>query len=457
MNITLYKFSKRANSTKRPSGGVKVYGRLNNKCGITAPSVIFSEDFHSYNYAYIPTFNRFYWVEEWTYSNGVWIAEMAVDVLASYRSEIGGSQQYVTRASAAYDGSIVDGLYPAKSKYKNIVKSKGVWSELMLDPSPYFVVGIVGGKTKANTGIVTYYQMDDNQFTIFSDMVFGSIDYMGTDFGTDMTLDYMRTQVNPFQYIVSVKKYPFPTRYAAPTSTIRLGWWTINFNCEIIDSIISLHVDEVEIDIPKHPQKQRGDYLLYAPYSRYSLYIPYFGTKDIPSEWIADINKLYLRIVTDVTSDTSIVYLQSSATDSYSSFMQFNGSIGQTVIIGQSASNKIGAGLGVISAVGNLLTGNFVGAASSISDAVSNMSPTLNTQGENTGFAEASQPAKLICSFIEICDDDNANNGRPLMQVKTISSIPGYIKCENSDIAIQGTDSECTKIKSLMDGGFFYE
>ena len=80
MNITLYKFNKRANSTKRPSGGVKVYGRLNNKCGITAPSVIFSDDYHTYNYAYIPNFNRFYWVEEWTYSDGVWIAQMAVDV-----------------------------------------------------------------------------------------------------------------------------------------------------------------------------------------------------------------------------------------------------------------------------------------------------------------------------------------------------------------------------------------
>lgn len=456
MNITLYKFSKRANSTKRPSGGVKVYGRLNNKCGITSPSVIFSEDFHSYNYAYIPNFNRFYWVEEWVYSDGVWIAQMTVDVLASYRAEIGGSRQYVTRSSASYDGSIVDALYPAKSQYQNVVQSKGVWGDLLV-PDPYFVVGIVGSKTSVNTGIVTYYQMNANQFSIFSDMVFGSIDYMGSDFGSDMTLDYLRTQVNPFQYIVSVKKYPFADPYATPTSTIRLGWWSINFNCAIVNTNISLHLDKIVIDIPKHPQKQRGDYLLYAPYSRYSLYIPYFGTKDIPSEWLADINKLFIRIVTDVTSDTSIVFLMRSDSDGDSSFMQFNGSIGQTVIIGQSASNKIGAGMGIISAVGNLLTGNFVGAASSISDAVSNMSPTLNTQGENTGFAEASQPAKLICSFIEICDDDNANNGRPLMQVKTISSIPGYIKCENSDIAIQGTDAECTKIKSLMDGGFFYE
>ena len=40
---------------------------------------------------------------------------------------------------------------------------------------------------------------------------------------------------------------------------------------------------------------------------------------------------------------------------------------------------------------------------------------------------------------------------------QTISSLPGYIKCENADISITGTDSECEKIKSFMNGGFFYE
>lgn len=457
MNITLYKFSKRANSTKRPSGGVRVYGRLNNKCGITAPSVIFSEDFHSYNYAYIPTFNRFYWVDEWTYSDGVWIAEMTVDVLASYRSEIGGSRQYVTRSSAEYDGAIVDALYPAKSAYNNRVEVTPVWSNLELVPNQYFIIGIVGGVSSESTGIVTYYQMDADQFTNFSTMVFGSMDYIGSDFGADMTLDYLRTQVNPFQYIVSVKKYPFKLKFVAATTKIKLGWWNINFNCEIVNNNLAVHYDSIEITIPKHPQKSRGNYLLYSPYSRYSLYVPYFGTKEIPSEWLAGTNKLYIEIATDVTSDRSILYLKRDKGPNEYSFMQFNGSVGQSVIIGQSTSNELGAGLGFLSAVGNLVTGNFLGAVSSISDAVSNMSPTLNTQGENTGYAESGEPAKLICSFIEICDDDNANNGRPLMQVRTISSIPGYIKCENSDIAIQGTDAECTKIKSLMDGGFFYE
>lgn len=457
MNITLYKFSKRSNSTKRPSGGTTVSGRINNRSGITSPSIVFSGDYHSYNYAYISSFGRYYWIEEWTYSDGVWVASMAVDVLATYRSDIGNSSQYVTRSSAAYDGEIVDSLYPAKTSYTNDIKIADVWGSFTLPPAQYFIIGIVGGVSSESTGIVTYYQMSAMQFTKFSDMVFGSVDYIGSDFGSGITLDYLRTQVNPFQYIVSVKKYPFKVDISMPTSTIKLGWWNIDFECEIVNNNFAIHNDVIEIEIPKHPQKNRGNYLLYSPYSRYSLYIPYFGTKDIPSEWIANINKLYVLISTDVTSNKSIVFIQTGNNSGLYSFMQFNGAIGQTVIIGQSASNDIGAGLGIISAVGNIASGNFMGAASSISDAISNMMPTLNTQGENTGYAEASQPAKLICSFIEICDADNANNGRPLMQVRTISSIPGYIKCENSDIAIQGTDTECTKIKSYMDGGFFYE
>lgn len=457
MNIILYKFNKRDNSTKRPGNGKTVSGRLNNSSSVMSPTISFTSNLHSYNYAYIGEFGRFYYISDWLYNNGMWTAQMNVDVLATYRSEIGGSSQYVVRSSAAYDEYVVDSLYPAKGKVKNSVETVNIWNSDLMPVSQYFIIGIVGGVTSESTGIVTYYQMNASQFTKFSNMVFGSTDYIGTDFGTDMTLDYLRTQINPFQYIVSVTKYPFKVKYTASTSTIKLGWWNIAFNCEIVNNNLAVHNDFIKIPIPKHPQISRGRFLSLSPYSRYNLYLPYCGTKELPSEIMQNSEYLYITISTDVTANSSIVFVQLNGFDSSNSIMQYNGVIGQSVIIGQSTTNVLGAGMNVLSAVGNLLTGNFIGAVSSVSDAAANLSPTLTTSGENTGFAEASAPAKLACTFLYVCDEDNENNGKPLMQVKTISSLPGYIKCENADVSITGTDSECEKIKSFMNGGFFYE
>ena len=46
---------------------------------------------------------------------------------------------------------------------------------------------------------------------------------------------------------------------------------------------------------------------------------------------------------------------------------------------------------------------------------------------------------------------------KPLMQVKTISSIPGFIKAINPPIALPITETETQMIKEFMENGFYYE
>lgn len=66
MDITLYSFSKRANSTKRPSGGVTVSGYLREGADLRSPSFILSippdqlSTYMSYNYAQV--LGQYYYV-----------------------------------------------------------------------------------------------------------------------------------------------------------------------------------------------------------------------------------------------------------------------------------------------------------------------------------------------------------------------------------------------------------
>lgn len=117
MQATFYQFAKRTNSTKRPSGGQGFGIDLKAPCNIIDPEIKIAtqRDPTGYNYCYLPTFSRYYWVKNWTYSDGLWTASLTVDTLASYRDQIGNSTEYVVRSSAKYDPKIVDNLYPTKA------------------------------------------------------------------------------------------------------------------------------------------------------------------------------------------------------------------------------------------------------------------------------------------------------------------------------------------------------
>ena len=63
----------------------------------------------------------------------------------------------------------------------------------------------------------------------------------------------------------------------------------------------------------------------------------------------------------------------------------------------------------------------------------------------------------LIGEFFELADDDVADKGRPLCQIRQLSTIPGYIKIEDPKIEAPATAQELSAIEGYMSGGFFYE
>ena len=116
MDVYLMQFKKKENSTLQPTINFQPFsGTLRESCSIINPSIGFDLGQNTTpvaNYAYIPTFSRYYFIENWTWERGIWWAEMAVDVLASWRSDIGSSSNYVLRAAAASNGYVEDSYYP---------------------------------------------------------------------------------------------------------------------------------------------------------------------------------------------------------------------------------------------------------------------------------------------------------------------------------------------------------
>ena len=94
---------------------------------------------------------------------------------------------------------------------------------------------------------------------------------------------------------------------------------------------------------------------------------------------------------------------------------------------------------------------------SSIGNAVESIMPRAQTIGTTGSFVSNRGDFKLDYQFMRPVDDDNTHNGRPLCQMKTISSLSGYILVQDGDVAISGTSAEDSAVRNYLESGFYYE
>lgn len=175
MTITFYTFAKRVNSTAQPSAAGADYA-VTIKDGSSAINPTISLKWTgsgspvAYNYAYCSDWGRYYWVNNWTYYDRQWTAELNVDVLATYKSQIGASSQYVVRSASNYDTAIVDGLYPTKAEPWNISDHAQIWNATAIAPDDMvYTVALMGPE-----GFQQYYLMSGAALAWFSLKVFDS-------------------------------------------------------------------------------------------------------------------------------------------------------------------------------------------------------------------------------------------------------------------------------------------
>ena len=86
--------------------GATFNGSFRDSSKIIKPKVMIeASDLRSYDYAYIPEFDRYYFITEKTsYRTGLWIVDMEVDVLETYKNDI-KNLHCIIEATEDYKGS----------------------------------------------------------------------------------------------------------------------------------------------------------------------------------------------------------------------------------------------------------------------------------------------------------------------------------------------------------------
>lgn len=525
LNVYFFKFSKKHNSTARPPVNteyatlaelkdettihtLQMYIMPFEKNGVTVQP-------YGFNYCYVPEFSRYYFIEDWQWEFGRWLCTCKVDVLASFSDTILLSSQYVSRSSydstgeyAVFDGRIVDTIYPIKTHtdvYTDMIPtvSYNQGSPIYLRPltshpnKGYYVVGIIAqggenGSTITGTlGVVNYYLFTQAAFKKFKRALFSTVSWTGISDAT-MNNDVLKAFFNPIDYIASCKWSPISelSRYGvAMVNAIAFGWWVFTVTPEtgetdtgvymfndtsLLMCAFSWAVDPMYIS--KHPQSNRGYYLLYEPYSTYELAIAPYGVVKMPSI-IAEAGFSVREYVDFVTGKSTMYIFIGQDHGEEQAFVPFAKAEAQLLVdvqiaqvrsTGGVAGKLVNSGVGLVNSWLEKLPDGFIkNATTGIAGAFMDQTASVTAFGENEGgFAALNMfggmdiymaSCDLNAKFAIIADEDIDHFGRPLCQQRVLGTLSGFTQCANAEISIQGSDVETKEIETYLNNGFYIE
>lgn len=445
ISITVYSgFTKRINSTARPSGGTSKNVVLKEDTSVIHPHFIISGFDTSWNY--IAWGSRYYFVDDIVILSNTQAEYIcALDVLATYKTVIGNSTEYVIRAASSYNPYVIDTKYPALA---DTDLSSLYLSGLAVNSTGIYVLGVVGGDA---TNSVTYYTLGVGGFASLMAALFNT-SYLNA---SDISVELQKELVNPFQYIVSCYWFPFTAQQiAGDMAQIKFGWWDSGvYGGRLSDSdrVVSL---EATFAPPRHPQAPtRGQYLNDAPFTRYTLNCYSFGSIPLNPSPFVDGDAGAIEIDVDIFTGVAQMYVACAGSRLFTTISQF----GVPIQINQNTANVVGGAISALSGAVSLGLGNVVGGAAGVMSALESLFPQVQTQGANGSKVAFLQTPNIVAEFRSIAEEDNTTMGRPLCAPRTINTLSGFIQCENVDVACTGTMAEKRAIIEHMESGFFYE
>ena len=458
VSLKLYSFAKDENSTAKPSGsaGTTYTGLLVEPCSVLNPTVKVSASVsaYSFNYAYISEFSRYYFITDCLTDNGFWYISMKVDPMASFKTVIGNSTQYVERCASAQDPYILDSFYPTTGELtKDVVEiQQGMQSYL---EDGMFVLNITGS-TQSTLGT---YAMNWHSFEfLVNEMV---LKYDDNSWWVNICQGVRNSVYEPFKHLGTVLWFPedyIDTDGITATHTLQLG------NVYIDGSAIHNNVHDMDIyyldspsvytstsvSLPKHPQASTyGKYMNLKPFTQYIYHDGVFGNIELDPLKLIDETTVSIGKITDPATGIQTLQLPDG---------QFRvGQVGVLVPMENNSLNIGGILTGAVSGIVGALSENAIGMTSGIASAVSSAFPVTNSVSQMGATVLTWQYTTIDCYFWKTAGHDDTHMGKPYCQTKKINTLSGYILCNKAHI--DGTTMTATEqemIVNIMNSGFYY-
>ena len=475
MIVNLYSFQKKKNSTAQPqiqTATTLTSAQLKDSTGVMNPTLLinpnnaaFSTPFvpSGFNYVHIPSFGRYYFVNNWTWINGLWECSLSVDVLASFKTAIGAMSEYILRSSSQFETSISDITYPVTTNYA-VTRAP---IDLNLDMIGFYVLGIISNSSAVSEGAISYYIMTAAEMANFKSYLMSETFLSANGLASlqEMNKELVKVAYNPFQYIVSCKFFPFayPSDIGTAVTSINFGWWSIPMTARLISGYVIFSQQSDTFTAGAHPQASRGRYLNHAPYTEIYVIHPMIGTVLLDSNKIEATNTVIITVTADAISGQGVIDITNTTRGIR--LFETCSNIAQDIPLAQINTDVIGVARTAISSTGDVISkvanldigGAIASAASGVLNTIEASIPVLQASGVNGNKANYYFSADFYTVNRQVVDEDLSHRGRPLCANKTINTLSGFVMCADGHFSGNCFDAEKDMVNNYLMTGFYYE
>ena len=481
MDINLFKFTKRENSTKKPTGtGTKYSCYLKDPTSIVNPTIVIETTgnaFPDYNYAYIATFGRYYFISDIVSNGLLWEISMRTDVLATYKTDIGNTDLYILRSAYASNGKVMDMLYPALAEFVIDRQASVTYKTTVADANPWeinvqsgcFILGVQS--TDATMGNIKYIAMDYSNMRSLCSTLASSTVTAGngfTDIINEIGEAMTKQIVDPLQYIKSANWIPLPYSIfdsVTASTTLDTGYLTFSgFSYKEIPAGQFWYGNLLAFQLTDHPQVSRGIYLNCSPFTERYFFAPPFGVIPLNNQNMVGYDYLAVNYRLDFISCAGDIFIYGTDDPDINNvnladnlLTHVTAQVGVPVTMTQAVRDYIGGLNAAMQAALGIATMDFGLMGAGVYSSIAAAQPRYSSIGGTGGIAGLSGTWAVISVFDKVADEHLDDIGRPLCEVRKPSAIPGFIQARSGDVPISGTAGEQAEIQSYIEGGFFYE
>lgn len=454
-------FSKRANSTKRPStGGTQYSVLLKEGCDYHNP--VFELSTLDFSINYVEAFGAYYSADVKNLDGHRSEIRCSMDRLATYKTEIGAYTGYVEYAASAPAGLIyIDDPRNGPTSYVN----NGYQAE---DPgwtastTGCYLLAMANAVSIGNCGAPSYYILNASELSAITAAIFDP-----------NLITNIRNQFNGvFDAIVGCSWLPFDKSWVSTNGNavsvpVYAGNQDLGVgNCDFLTNRI-WH-KRIYASIP-NPLGYSGTYVNSGKYFTTTIYLPGVGvcplTYDIYKESSTGVT---VDIYMDFVTGDILYYLSTASPNGTGASQCFSGNVAAKVPVVGASYDGIGVASGIISTAKSVASGDPFGAAQGIAGIAKSLSVDNIVVGANSSPLSLAHNSNVaiethvqvpVNGATNIADLDvyRADQGMPYFNRATISSLSGYIKMRNASVSIPGDESDREAVNSYLNNGFYYE
>lgn len=462
MVVTLYTFSKRRNSTARPSGGTGVGVNLKNPTSKFSPTFLVGT-INPTGYTYLKWDDRYYYIDDIIYTRDHYYELVcSLDILATYKDNVLASTAYVAYSSSNFSSHIVDQrLSTVDTLFYDTEASQLITDGVdVLNQGTYIINYVTSRPTYGGSGLSWLSTSTATQL----------LSTLSTDGFKNWLESFPKQLQGAYDALLSAIAVPF-TWYTKPDANapnIFLAGYDTGIKANRPSPRV---VYKTSVSIPW----QYADFRNIAPYTSLLLFLPAYGFVELnPNDYIGK---------TQITVELTIDGIKGDATYIVDKLFRADTSFGVPINIGTIKTNAVGTVGSTLATAGSiggaiaasLATGGIstasvftaaaVSAAQSTNVYISSQQRTVGSIGSNGGssgiYASIGNWRNVYCMSLSHptnVDPTVFTNalGRPCNKVLSLASLSGYVQTVGASVSIPNSNF-AAQINSLLDGGVYLE